>query len=51
LAKHGENTIAAGTAKEIDLLSRNETFPKDVDEATERRCSCALASPPARRTL
>ena len=51
LAKHGEHTIAAGTAEEIDLLGRDETFPKDVDEATERRCSCALGSPRARRTL
>ena len=51
LAKQGENTIAASTAKEIDLLGRDKTFPKDVEETTERRCACALRSPRARRTL
>ena len=51
LAKQGEHTIAASTAKEIDLLGRDQTLPKDVEEATERRCSSALRSPRARRTL
>ena len=35
----------------IDLLGRDETFPKDVEEATERRCSWCPWSPRARRTL
>ena len=51
LAKQGENAIAASTAKEVDLLGRDQPLPKDVEETPERRCSSPLWSPRARRTL
>jgi hypothetical protein len=51
LTKEGEHTVAAGAAQEIDLLSRDQTFPKNVQKATEGRCSRALRPPCAGRTL
>ena len=51
LTKKREHTVAAGAAEKIDLLGRDQTLPEDVQKATEGRCSCALRSPCAGRTL
>src|ERR687895_121268 len=45
------NSTPAGAAEETDLFGRDQTFPKDLEEAREGRCSCALRSPRAGCTL
>ena len=51
LTKHREDTIAPGTAEEVDLLGRDQPLPKDVEQPTHRRCSRAPRSPSAARAL
>jgi hypothetical protein len=45
--QRSEDTIASRTAEEIDLLGRDQAFPKNVEQAPEGGCPRALRPPGA----
>ena len=51
LTKHGEDTIAARTAEEVDRLDRDQPLPKNVEQPTHGWRPGALRSPGAARSL